>query len=133
MPKMCPLRKITYGEFFEFVREKKITYNVDIIKHRLGLWSSISCGSCQNIFSAIFLPKMQMLTPDPNATYNMSSSETLISSMYPFYYGLHFSLSHFDFSRMNDNLLFLCNPYFLDRHYVWRSHDLMSGIWSIFF
>ena len=24
VPKMCLLRKITYGEFFEFVREKKI-------------------------------------------------------------------------------------------------------------
>ena len=27
MPKMCLLRKITYGEFSEFVREKIITYN----------------------------------------------------------------------------------------------------------
>ena len=26
---MCLLRKITYGEFSEFVREKKITYSVD--------------------------------------------------------------------------------------------------------
>ena len=25
---MCLLRKITYGEFFEFIREKKFTYNV---------------------------------------------------------------------------------------------------------
>ena len=25
---MCLLRKITYGEFSEFVREKKITYNM---------------------------------------------------------------------------------------------------------
>ena len=24
---MCLLRKITYGEFYEFIREKKITYN----------------------------------------------------------------------------------------------------------
>ena len=28
VPKMCLLRKITYGEFSEFVREKKITYNL---------------------------------------------------------------------------------------------------------
>ena len=26
VPKMCLLMKITYGEFSEFVREKKITY-----------------------------------------------------------------------------------------------------------
>ena len=25
---MCLLKKITYGEFFEFVQEKKITYKV---------------------------------------------------------------------------------------------------------
>ena len=31
VPKMCLLRKITYGEFSEFVREKKITYNVHSI------------------------------------------------------------------------------------------------------
>ena len=28
---MCLLRKITYGEFSEFVREKKITYNLHIV------------------------------------------------------------------------------------------------------
>ena len=31
-----------------------------------------------------------------------------------------------------DNTIGLCLS-FLDRHYVWRSHDHMSGIWSIIF
>ena len=30
MPKMCLLRKITYGEFSEFVRGKKIIYNLPL-------------------------------------------------------------------------------------------------------
>ena len=29
---MCLLRKITYGEFSEFIREKKITYNLHIFE-----------------------------------------------------------------------------------------------------
>ena len=31
---MCLLRKITYGEFSEFVREKKIIYNVFVCVER---------------------------------------------------------------------------------------------------
>ena len=31
---MCLLRKITYGEFSEFIREKKIIYNVFVCVER---------------------------------------------------------------------------------------------------
>ena len=42
---MCLLRKITYGEFSEFVREKKITYNV---------------VSTYNIYVGTYLIKLQV-------------------------------------------------------------------------
>ena len=36
VPKICLLRKITYGEFSEFIREKKNTYNYNYLVNNGG-------------------------------------------------------------------------------------------------
>ena len=56
---MCLLRKITYGEFSEFVREKKITYEIH------------SCVKTRGpFFSFVLLPLLYSRTNQPTANKN---------------------------------------------------------------
>ena len=49
-PKKCLLRKIPYGEFSEFVREKKITYNPKSYKQSEKLiFQALPCGNWEKV------------------------------------------------------------------------------------
>ena len=59
---MCLLKKITYGEFSEFIREKKITYKVhtykplELHKEKSGLAFTYNLAVSIIIFYKLFSP-----------------------------------------------------------------------------